>query len=198
MKFALALALALGAAFAASAAEASMRWRWTCVGQGFEAKGLLTTGDAPDGDGFYPIIGVTGEANGVAITGLQAAKTAIPGNEGWPVDNLVRLQAPQLSPGGFGFRARRREFRQSVLRRPVSAPRLSRRLHHPGESSLARAEDHIRGGKGALNRRPIRRVAEQIRRARAGRQGARGPWWTGDGVIVEASNRPTLVLRDTW
>ncbi len=103
MKFALALALALGAAFAASAAEASMRWRWTCVGQGFEAKGLLTTGDAPDGDGFYPIIGVTGEANGVAITGLQAAKTAVPGNEGWPVDNLVRLQAPQLSPGGFGF-----------------------------------------------------------------------------------------------
>jgi hypothetical protein len=99
----LTVALVLGAAFAASAAEASMRWRWSCIGPGFDAKGLLTTGDAPDADGFYPITGVTGEANGAAITGLQAAKTAIPGNEGWPVDNLVRSQPPQLSPGGFGF-----------------------------------------------------------------------------------------------
>jgi hypothetical protein len=98
-----ALAIALGAALATTSAEASIRWRWTCTGPGFEAKGVLLTGDAPDAEGFYPIIGVTGEANGVAITGLQPAKTAIPGNEGWPVDNLVRLNAPQLSPGGFGF-----------------------------------------------------------------------------------------------
>ena len=46
---------------------------------------------------------MTGEANGVPITGLQPAGTAIPGNDGWPVDNLVRTKAPALSPGGFGF-----------------------------------------------------------------------------------------------
>ena len=80
-----------------------MQWRWTCAGPDFEAKGLFTTGDTPDADGFYPIAAVSGEANGVAITGLQPAKTAIPGNEGWPVDNLVRSKAPQLSAGGFGF-----------------------------------------------------------------------------------------------
>ncbi len=84
-------------------AEAAMRWRWTCTGPGFEASGVFTTGDRPDGDGFYAITEVAGEANGVAITGLQAAKTAIPGNDGWPVDNVVRSRAPQLSEGGFGF-----------------------------------------------------------------------------------------------
>ncbi len=99
----LAIAFALGAALAATSAEASIRWRWTCTGPAFEAKGFLTTGDAPDADGYYPIIDVSGEANGVAITALQPAKTAIRGNEGWPVDNLVRSKAPQLSPGGFGF-----------------------------------------------------------------------------------------------
>ena len=80
-----------------------MRWRWTCTGPDFEAKGEFTTTDTPDANGFYAITGVTGEANGVAITGLQPARTAIPGNEGWPVDGLVRAAAPELSAGGFGF-----------------------------------------------------------------------------------------------
>ncbi len=86
-----------------SDAEASMQWRWTCEGDGFQAKGAFTTADERNADGFYPITGVTGEANGAAITGLQPARTAIPGNEGWPVDNLVREREPQLSAGGFGF-----------------------------------------------------------------------------------------------
>ena len=99
----LALALSLAAATAAGSAQASTRWRWTCTGPGFEAKGELTTDGHPDADGFYAITGIAGEANGVAITGLQPARTAIPGNEGWPVDGVVRAQAPQLSAGGFGF-----------------------------------------------------------------------------------------------
>ena len=61
------------------------------------------TDDAPNAEGFYAIRSVTGEANGVAIVGLQPAGTAIPGNEGWPVGNLVRLSEPQLGEGGFGF-----------------------------------------------------------------------------------------------
>ena len=95
--------LAVGAALATTGAEAAMRWRWTCEGPEFEARGVFTTADKPNADGFYAITGVTGEANRVAITGLQPANTAIPGNEGWPVDNLVRSQAPQLADGGFGF-----------------------------------------------------------------------------------------------
>ena len=41
--------------------------------------------------------------NGVAITGLQPAGTSIPGNDGYPVDSLVRTEAPQLSLHGFGY-----------------------------------------------------------------------------------------------
>ena len=44
-----------------------------------------------------------GEANGVAITGLQKPGTSIPGNEGYPVDGLIRTEAPQLSLHGFGY-----------------------------------------------------------------------------------------------
>ncbi|WP_294541020.1 hypothetical protein [uncultured Rhodoblastus sp.] len=95
--------LCLGAAMAAGDAEAAMQWRWKCAGPEFEATGEFTTEDSPGKDGFYSITGVTGQANGVAIAGLQPAKTAIPGNEGWPVDNLIRAEKPQLSPGGFGF-----------------------------------------------------------------------------------------------
>lgn len=99
----LALLLAFAFATGASGAQAAMQWRWTCKGPDFEASGQFTTDEKPDGGGFYAITGVTGEANGVAITGLQPAGTAIPGNDGWPVDNLVRAQKPELSQGGFGF-----------------------------------------------------------------------------------------------
>ena len=99
----LVFALILGAAMAASDAEAAMRWRWTCEGEGLAAKGTFTTADAPNAEGFYPITAVAGEVNGVAVVGLQPSGTAIPGNEGWPVDNLVRERRPELSAGGFGF-----------------------------------------------------------------------------------------------
>jgi hypothetical protein len=99
----LAFALALGAAMIAGRAEASMQWRWSCEGPGYQASGAFTTGDTPDADGFYPITAVSGKANGVAITGLQPAGTAIPGNPGYPVNNLIRTRAPQLSNEGFGF-----------------------------------------------------------------------------------------------
>jgi hypothetical protein len=39
----------------------------------------------------------------VAIARLQPAGTSIPGNDGYPVDNLVGTAAPQLSKGGFGY-----------------------------------------------------------------------------------------------
>ncbi len=97
------LALGLLAAMAAGDAEASMRWRWTLTGQGLEASGVLTTEDKPNADGFYAITAIEGKANGVAITGLQAPRTAIPGNDGWPVDGVIRSREPQLSEGGFAF-----------------------------------------------------------------------------------------------
>ena len=98
----LAWPLAVGAALFAGQAQA-LEWRWSYEGTGVTASGELTTTDAPDADGFYTITRITGEANGVAITGLQPAGTAIPGNAGYPVDNRVSGRPPYLSNDGFGF-----------------------------------------------------------------------------------------------
>jgi hypothetical protein len=90
------------AAVLACPAEA-LEWRWSYQGEGVAASGAFTTKDAPNADGFYEITGIKGEMNGVAITGLQPAGTSIPGNDGYPVDGLVRTETPQLSPHGFGY-----------------------------------------------------------------------------------------------
>ena len=98
----LALALVIAAALVAPPAQA-LEWRWSYQGEGVTASGVFTTKDAPNADGFYEITGIKGEANGVAITGLQPAGTSIPGNEGYPGDNLLRTDAPQLTMHGFGY-----------------------------------------------------------------------------------------------
>ena len=84
-------------------AGASLLWEWNYTGPGVSASGIFTTDDKPDTDGFYHIIDITGTADGGRITGLQAAGTAIPGNSGFPVDNLVTPTEPQLTMHGFGF-----------------------------------------------------------------------------------------------
>jgi hypothetical protein len=99
LKFALSLLIAMALARPAEALD----WRWSYQGEGVSASGALTTKDKPDADGFYEITGIKGEANGVAIAGLQPPGTSIPGNDGYPVDNLVRAEAPQLSLHGFGY-----------------------------------------------------------------------------------------------
>jgi hypothetical protein len=81
----------------------AVEWRWSYQGEGAAASGVFTTKDTPNADGFYEITGIKGEANGVVITGLQPTGTSIPGNDGYPVDSLVRTEAPQLSLHGFGY-----------------------------------------------------------------------------------------------
>ncbi len=61
---------------------------------------FLTESDA-DADGYYRITAITGTANSATITALQPTGTSVPGNEGFPVDNLVRTTAPLLSKHGF-------------------------------------------------------------------------------------------------
>ena len=112
----LGLALVIAAALVALPAEA-LEWRWSYQGEGVAASGSFTTKDTPNADGFYEITEIKGETNGVAITGLQPAGTSIPGNDGYPVDGLVRTEAPQLSLAWLRLCARRRDLRQSLLRR---------------------------------------------------------------------------------
>jgi hypothetical protein len=84
-------------------ADALLLWNWSYSGTGVSASGSFTTNDAPDEAGFYQIVGITGAENGVTITGLQPAGTAIPGNEPYAADNLVSTAEPRLTTHGFGF-----------------------------------------------------------------------------------------------
>lgn len=105
----LAPAFAVAAALVSFPAEA-LEWRWSYQGEGVAASGAFTTKDTPNADGFYEITGIKGEANGVAITGLQPPGTSIPGNDGYPVDNLVRTEAPQLTLHGFAYALANRTY----------------------------------------------------------------------------------------
>jgi len=78
-------------------------WCWSIAGTGASATGTLVTSNDADADGFHRIIGITGAANSATITALQPTGTSIPGNSGFPVDNLVRATAPQLTKHGLGF-----------------------------------------------------------------------------------------------
>jgi len=56
-----------------------------------------------DAEGFYRITTITGNANTATVTALQPTGTSIPGNSGYPVDNLIGASAPQLTKHGLGF-----------------------------------------------------------------------------------------------
>ena len=94
--------IALTAACVAPQAHAET-WRWQYGATGIDASGTFSTSDTPDGDGYYTITAITGSRNGITITGLQPAGTAIPGNDPYVVDNLVATSSPQLTWNGFGY-----------------------------------------------------------------------------------------------
>jgi hypothetical protein len=83
--------------------HASRLWNWSYTGEGIAASGTFTTDDAPDSGGYYKIIGITGLRNGVAIISLEPDGEAVPGNPGFPVDNLISAGG-RLTGHGFGFK----------------------------------------------------------------------------------------------
>ena len=91
-------------------------WRWSYQGEGLPASGTFTTKDAPNVDGFFEITGITGEANGVEIAGLQRTDSRIlargafgrRSRRGASCDVLngsaaLRTDAPRLTMQGFGY-----------------------------------------------------------------------------------------------
>lgn len=98
--FALSLCMALAVSLPA---QASRLWSWSYTGEGIAASGTFTTDDTPDSGGYYKITGITGLRNGVAITSLEPAGEAVPGNPGFPVDNLISASG-RLTAHALGFK----------------------------------------------------------------------------------------------
>jgi hypothetical protein len=97
------LAAVAVAACAIAAPAHAATWHWDYDAPGIAAAGTFTTGDTADANGYYAITAITGWRNGVAITGLEPAGSAIPGNDPYAVDDLVSIAGPQLSWNGFGY-----------------------------------------------------------------------------------------------
>ena len=95
--------MSIAALTATTTPATALTWNWSYSGAGIEAGGTFTTVDTPDGSGFFLITGIAGARNGAAILALQPTGTPIPGNEPFSVDNLVRLDSPQLTVHGFGY-----------------------------------------------------------------------------------------------
>jgi hypothetical protein len=88
----------------AQQALADTAWNWRYTGANISADGILTVSDAVDAEGFHQIVAITGQRNGEAITALYPTGSAIPGNEPYELDNLVRIGANgQITVHGFGF-----------------------------------------------------------------------------------------------
>ncbi|MGC3986321.1 MAG: PEP-CTERM sorting domain-containing protein [Pseudorhodoferax sp.] len=97
-------ALAVAGAFAAPPTWADIVWNWRYSGAGIQASGTVTTEDAADADGFHLITAISGTRNGDPITGLYPTGSAIPGNEPYELDNLIRFGPQgQITVHGFGF-----------------------------------------------------------------------------------------------
>ncbi len=103
-------------------AAGSLIWDWSYSDVGVVASGTFTTNDIPYGSGFYLITDITGTQNGETITGLQPAGTPIPGNEPFPVDNLIRLNTPQLTIDGFGYATSGGNFSNPFFASFLSSP----------------------------------------------------------------------------
>ena len=150
----------------------ALEWRWSYSGEGVEASGAFTTADRPDADGFYAITGIEGEMNGVAITGLQPAGTSIPGNPGYPVDGLVRAEAPQLSLHGFGY---------ALADGTYANPFYGARFVPPGRLRvLFRSEDRAAHSEPLVTFAATGRRADGSsgdRRSRSARYSAFAPGW---------------------
>jgi hypothetical protein len=107
--------ISCGALFAATLAAlpqpaSALVWDWSFEKDPeIKAFGELITTDVPDSQGFYTILGVTGERNKVAIDGFIPTGSPVPGNclnviKCFTSDNLIRMEDAdgQLTTHGFG------------------------------------------------------------------------------------------------
>lgn len=85
-------------------AKAEKIWNWRYTGSNISASGTFTTSEDMDSQGFYQITSIAGHRNGELITKLHPTGSAIPGNEPYVLDNLIRIGASgQITMHGFGF-----------------------------------------------------------------------------------------------
>ncbi|HET7883231.1 MAG TPA: hypothetical protein VFL55_20260 [Acetobacteraceae bacterium] len=80
----------------------TLLWQWQYAASGIAASGTLTSSSTLDTTGHFLISGITGSRNGDPVVALAPPGQAIPGNEGFPVDDLIGPHGT-LTGNGFGY-----------------------------------------------------------------------------------------------
>lgn len=147
--------LAAGLAVAAPA-RAELYWDFAYSGAGVSASGILITQDLVDGNGYYLVTGILGQRNGSTITGLQPAGTAIPLNDPFEVDNLVRADG-RLSSHGLGFATASGEY-ANIFRASWLTP--ARTVEFASQPALARTTEEVLSWQFSARTAPLPAVPE--------------------------------------
>ncbi len=97
-------ALFVAGALFTQSVRAEKIWNWRYTGGNIAASGTITTSETMDSEGFYQISSITGHRNGEPIARLYPSGSAIPGNEPYVLDNLIRIgTSGQITMYGLGF-----------------------------------------------------------------------------------------------
>lgn len=97
-------AILLTGLLTATGAHADLRWKWQYHSRSTVACGTLQTADRPDAAGYYRILSIAGQRDGVRISGLYPVGQAIPGNGNYRIDNLIKASGREkVTVHGFGF-----------------------------------------------------------------------------------------------
>jgi hypothetical protein len=102
---ALLVILGVVAAAHAVADSAVARWTFSYTGPRVKAKGVLETAPAPEADGSYRILSITGKRNGKKIVELVPEGEMLTSEEQFMFsDNRLLPGSPHMSEAGFSYR----------------------------------------------------------------------------------------------
>ena len=117
-------------------AGAVLLWEWEYTASGIAASGTLTSSSTLDASGHFLISGITGSRNGDPITALEPAGQAIPGNEGFPVDDLIG-PGGSLTGNGFGYETASGNFANPFFADFLTPPTFREVISKPAFSEVS-------------------------------------------------------------
>jgi len=116
-------------------AGATLLWEWKYTASGIAASGTLISSSKLDTSGHFLISDITGWRNGDPITALEPAGQAIPGNEGFPVDDLIG-PGGSLTSNGFGYETASGNFANPFFADFVTPPTFQEVITQPAFSEV--------------------------------------------------------------
>ncbi len=86
-----------------TAATTTVSWTYTNTAEGVFAQGTFELTPIAGESDYLRVTGITGTRNGIQIIGLYAVDQAVPGNEGYPLDNRFDPTTSGMTKAGIGF-----------------------------------------------------------------------------------------------